>query len=393
MSKFKKVGKVYGNLTVKEYLGNLYYKCYCKCGRYCIVKTTELRNDGKGVERCEVCRKEKVNNPPLKGEKEGEIFGEVKVLKYLGNKNYLCHCNRCGSNFITRSYNLRGGRRGIKTCGCHVIHYSKDETFFEEIDTEEKAYFLGVIASDGHINLKDNNVKLTLQLLDYDLVAKFAKALQYNGPILVKDIETVLPNGKKCKSKIAQVTICSQKLVASLIKMGFDNRKTYNLNFDFSFIPKQFIRDFIRGYWDGDGTCNITRGPSGKISYHALCIGNTIMMKKLKEIIEREILGIKIKISTPIKERPWTSVIEVVGKEWFEKFINYLYQNAKVYLQRKYISYKENIVILDMMRSKNIKSYKNIPIEDKKKLYQIKKYKKFLTITNSNDYPSGVQIE
>lgn len=383
IAKPQKIGKIYGSLEVVEYLGDLKYKCHCECGNDCIVRTTELRNDSRGIFECEECREKKRKNRPLRGEKEGLVFGEVKVIKYLGDAKYLCHCNRCDSDFITRSYNLREGRRGIKTCGCHCIHYSKNEDFFEKIDSEEKAYWLGVVASDGHVNLKNNNVKLTLKYIDYDLVFKFAEALDYDGPIKVEDVETVLPSGEKCKSKIAQVTICSKKLVSSLVKLGFDNHKTYTLDFDFSNIPQELLKHFLRGYFDGDGTCNITRGPSGKICYHVVCTGSTIMMKKIEDIIKKEINGINTEVFPPKKERPWTSVVRVNGKEWFECFNNYLYKDATIYLYRKYKRYKENMVILDIMKNIDKKnkrvSYRNIPIEDKEKLYELRKYKKYLS--------------
>ena len=383
IKKKKKIGKNYGSLTVTEYLGNLKYKCHCECGNDCIVRTTELRNDSRGIFECEECREKKKKNRPLRGEKEGLIFGEVEVLKYLGEAKYLCHCNRCDSDFITRSYNLRNGRRGIKTCGCHCIYYSKNENFFDKIDTEEKAYILGIIASDGHVNTRDNNVKLTLKYIDYDLVFKFTEALEYDGPILVKDVETKLPSGNICKSKIAQATICSKKLVTALVKLGFDSHKTYTLDFDFSLIPKNLIRHFLRGYFDGDGTCNITRGPSGKINYHMVCIGNTIMMEKIKKLLEDLFPEFSIEVFVPVKERPWTSVVRINGKDSFKPFNDFLYKDSKIYLLRKYRRYKENMIILDMMnntkRIKGVLSYKEIPIEDKTKLYDLTKYKKYLS--------------
>ena len=391
MNRFKKVGKVYGKLLVKEYLGNLNYRCVCDCGKECIIRTTNLRKDKRGTFSCEDCRKKEKDNKENKGRKVGMVFGEVKVLKYIGNSNYLCHCNRCDNDFITKTYNLREGRRGIKTCGCNCLHYEKDEEFFDEINTEEKAYILGLIASDGHVNLKNNNLKLTLNYKDYELVEKFAKTLKYNGPINIKDTETTLPNGKTCKSKVAEVVICSKKLVSRLTELGFDNIKTYTLDFDFNIIPSDLLRHFLRGYFDGDGTCNITRGSSGKINYHICCSGRTVMMENLKRKFEEIFPDIKINIYVPIKNRPWTSTIYYNKKKGFKKFVDYLYKNSKIYLYRKYKTYKENLVILDMMEiidnKKGVKKYKNIPIENKKELYKDKRYKEFLKDVGSNDYP------
>ena len=53
-----KVGRTYGQLKVVEYLGNGLYDCECSCGNHRQVLTTNLRNDKKGVFRCENCQKE-----------------------------------------------------------------------------------------------------------------------------------------------------------------------------------------------------------------------------------------------------------------------------------------------------------------------------------------------
>ena len=42
-----------------------------------------------------------------------------------------------------------------------VIRYNFDENYFESIDTEDKAYFLGFIVADGSVNSISNVIQIT----------------------------------------------------------------------------------------------------------------------------------------------------------------------------------------------------------------------------------------
>ena len=48
--------------------------------------------------------------------------------------------------------------------------YSVNSSFFEKIDTEEKAYIIGFIAADGHVDAKHYRLNITLKDSDYKLL-------------------------------------------------------------------------------------------------------------------------------------------------------------------------------------------------------------------------------
>lgn len=382
-----KVGKSYGDITVLEYLGNLTYKCKCKCGNILNIKTSSLREDKKGIYRCKECQ-DKKRKEKLNGKKIGIKYGKLTVIEYLGNKNYLCKCD-CGKECVVKTYDLRQNKKGAKSCGCEVIHYKKNENFFEKIDTEEKAYILGFIASDGHVNERDNNIKIVLNSKDSEILEKIKQSLSYSGNIKIEKIKAKLPQGGYCESEVAKLVICSKKIVEDLVKIGLTNNKTYNMNFDFSIIPNNLVRHFIRGYWDGDGSCGITRGKSKKIYYNASCIGNAKMMENLIEEIKKFLPNIKFYINyTKNIIKLQTARISVQGKDNFKDFLNFLYKDSKIYLKRKFKNYKESLVILDLINNCYVKSYKDIPIENKEELYTEKysEYHDFLNYDYCNDY-------
>lgn len=58
--------------------------------------------------------------------------------------------------------------------------YVYNKYFFEVIDTEEKAYWLGFIYADGYHNEKYHSIKITLKTSDYEHLLKFNKAIDGN---------------------------------------------------------------------------------------------------------------------------------------------------------------------------------------------------------------------
>jgi len=119
--------------------------------------------------------------------------------------------------------------------------YDINENFFETIDSEEKAYFLGFLYADGYINENLGMVDLTIHKQDVEILDIFVKYLFPNGrPI------------KIIRNDYRRLVINSKKIVADLNRHGCFQKKTFLLEFP-STINHEFIHDFIRGYFDGDG--------------------------------------------------------------------------------------------------------------------------------------------
>ena len=86
-------------------------------------------------------------------------------------------------------------RNGIKKVGNKK--YQVDDNYFNLIDTEEKAYWLGFLYADGYVRMKDSRsgqLKLKLSSKDRDHIILFNKCLSSNYPI--KDyLSTITYNG------------------------------------------------------------------------------------------------------------------------------------------------------------------------------------------------------
>jgi len=119
--------------------------------------------------------------------------------------------------------------------------------FFENIDSEIKAYLLGFFVADGCVYNK-HRIGLCIAEQDEYIVKLFA---QYIAPLsFIKKLH----NTKSAKNRQPQLflRISSSKLVSDLAKLGIFERKTYKPMF-IPNISEELKWHFIRGYFDGDG--------------------------------------------------------------------------------------------------------------------------------------------
>lgn len=139
--------------------------------------------------------------------KVGSMFGFLEVLQKVNGQEYLCKCHNCGKEVIVKSYNLRLNdlNRCQTHCGCLKKEYYVNENFFEKIDTEKKAYILGLIASDDCIT-RINGVSKSLQFafkdIDIKILEDINKAMDSNYRIYIYDINYKYKNEVKIKKSL-----------------------------------------------------------------------------------------------------------------------------------------------------------------------------------------------
>lgn len=220
--------------------------------------------------------------------------------------------------------------RHFKELGIEIVNKQNrskfNEHIFDQIDTEEKAYWLGFIFADGYISsspLRENvksiyQFELSLGLKDKEHLEKFKKFMEYEKDLIV--------DSYRCR-----FIISNKHLWTILNNLGCTPNKSLTLKFPN--IPENLIRHFIRGYFDGDGC--ITRYVNVKtVSPHIELLGTKDM---LDNIIKHSNINAKIKHDFRHSE-------ETLFLEWYKepgiKFINYLYQDCSIYLNRKYELYQ-----------------------------------------------------
>lgn len=121
-----------------------------------------------------------------------------------------------------------------------------DTRYFQNIDTPEKAYWLGMLTADG--NVSDRGT-ITLQLKESDLahVELFAKAIKH--PALPSIAITVLKNKRHVGYKILAN---SKEMAADLKECGVTPRKSLTVSPWGG--PSHLMKHYWRGVFDGDGS-------------------------------------------------------------------------------------------------------------------------------------------
>ena len=223
--------------------------------------------------------------------------------------------------------------KGIKTTkGNHYRKYFHDVDFFEIIDTEEKAYWLGFMYADGYIINNENHYGeddfgLTLAEDSLDSIEKFKKSINATNPIRYDD-------SKGIGQRQVKIVCRSQKTVNDLIDKGVLKNKSLILKPPTK-VPQELIRHFIRGFFDGDGS--LTRYQNKNCTHVAFGINFTTtydMAKWLQNIFQTGNVF-------PEKRRKATWYFSLGGNQQVLKFCHYMYDNASIWMDRKYNRYKE----------------------------------------------------
>lgn len=206
--------------------------------------------------------------------------------------------------------------------------YTYNENFFQEIDTEEKAYWLGFIYADGYVVNNEKNgtyeVAIELQYNDFNHLKKFNKSLK--GNIEVKQREKVCNlNGKIYK--MCQIRMYSKKMVKDLELFGVMQNKTKQLD-KIPNIPKELIHHFIRGYFDGDGcVCLDKQHNHPKADFTC---GSLNFLEDIKKWLNSNDIG-----GYTFQEKSGTYRLFIRGMKNFDKFFNLLYKDYTICLDRK----------------------------------------------------------
>ena len=215
--------------------------------------------------------------------------------------------------------------------------YEVNENYFENIDTEEKAYWLGFLYVDGYVRMihgRSGQLKLKLHQKDKRHIELFRKCLNSTHPI--KDgLEILKKNNREYKCYYSVLNIYSTKMVKDLFNNGCMNNKTFKLKFP-EWLREDLIRHFIRGYFDGDGCIYLNnKALDGYFRSKCNFLGNMGFITKIKEKLEN-IIG---KIPAIVKRHNIYS-LDVNARNKVKELLNYLYDDSTIYLNRKYDKYK-----------------------------------------------------
>lgn len=135
---------------------------------------------------------------------------------------------------------------GVKTVMLGYADQTLNHDFFDTW-TKESAYIFGLIASDGCITGKKENI-LKLASIDYSLISSYKQLFSSSNKIAISDHLT----GQKGQRSYA-LQFTSNKLTDNLKLQGITPRKSLTLQWKHN-CPDHLLSHLVRGYFDGDGT-------------------------------------------------------------------------------------------------------------------------------------------
>lgn len=184
------------------------------------------------------------------------------------------------------------------------------DSIFQEIDTKEKAYWLGVLAADGCVK-NGRVVQLILGEKDEHLVYSFVRFLK-------EDDRRIKKYGPYKTSGVqVHFYLNSKKMVEDLSKYEIVERKSKVMRLPF--LPDDMYLPYLMGCFDGDGCQNTT----------CLCSGSKMFLEDIKKkfIVESNI------------RKSGTVYYLTLGSELFRKmqnsYINSLQRKRKIKINKK----------------------------------------------------------
>lgn len=200
-----------------------------------------------------------------------------------------------------------------------VNKYKFNEDYFEVIDTEDKAYFLGFIVADGSVSSISNVIQITQK--EPDILHEFKKHIDYEGDLF-----------KSNNRNVFDIKVSSDKMKKDLSRLGILPNKTMMVKYPN--INPHLQNHFMRGVFDGDGCISIhhdnrDNSERGQVN---ICSGSIDFINEYVDNMVR-LCGVKRNaIRCPINTY---HVIDWGGLSDVEKIYNFLYRDANIFLKRK----------------------------------------------------------
>lgn len=225
--------------------------------------------------------------------------------------------------------------RWCKELCLYYVKHTSNEKFFDKWN-EYSAYMLGYIITDGNVywNPKKSKWSLTITAAEKDKnhLEKMRQLLSSTKPLLYSS-----------KTKSYRLIATNKKLCKKLIKLGIVPRKS--LIVAFPRIPNNYLRHFIRGVIDGDGSIkyvNRKRSPYFEIRIFS---GSRKFLRGFSKAIIKE-LNIYAKPRTIHKNAYVLRYTCTKGK----KLASWIYNYSNIFLHRKFQQY---LIMKNMEAIKN----------------------------------------
>ena len=213
------------------------------------------------------------------------------VDRYLSGELrwWIAKSYKCAIPTITRVLNEYGVEiRSYQSEMDRIAPYSNFS--LEKIDSHLKAYFLGLLMTDGNI-IHSNNFVVRLTTKDEDLARFLAER---TGMYCIQEVKRgghTLPTGQICRGGVYYtIAAFSKRIYNEALRFGITPNKTFTLNpIGFLEEEEKFFPYILRGIIDGDGWIN--KRKNGKRISFGVCNASYNFIVWCKNILEK--IGMK----------------------------------------------------------------------------------------------------
>lgn len=279
-----------------------------------------------GISVGTVSRIARINNLPRRTGNTGVRLSNEQIREI--QTKYL---NSTPKIILQKEYNISYDRLQNILKDCANISSAKrlnpnlKENYFSNIDSNEKAYWLGWIISDGAITYQPKKSKfqlaLTIKKSDEDILHLLEQDLGVENKVYDSQ------NGK-----YKRFNLSSKNIILDLVNLGINQNKS--LNVKVPIFDKKYNAAFIRGLFDGDGGFTHYTRSSGQICNELSFCGNIYIISWIRQTLLEEIPNLTANTITKegnIKRIRWSR------KKDITLIRDYLYKDCDLhFLSRKY---------------------------------------------------------
>jgi len=220
----------------------------------------------------------------------------------------------------------------------YYVNNKLNYNFFDKIDTEPKAYFLGLLFADGcnYRAKHDNNssfyiVSINLQERDKAILECFRSYIAPGYSLRYLDKKKYSStNSNQYDLQFSDKTISDQ-----LVNLGMVPAKSLILQYPTQHISKELEHHFIRGYFDGDGCITSYIPKKCKSPQYRFSISATLEFCQSINAILQTNFGFSLGISRQSKIHDG----KIGGNQQVYRLMSWLYHDATIYLKRKHEKY------------------------------------------------------
>lgn len=237
----------------------------------------------------------------LKGESCNKLKDDIGISFYLLRKI-----------IIESGYSMRKKGEARR-------EYPLNVNMFKTLDTEKPNYLLGWIFSDGTVG--KNSVTVTVKHTDKAILEQLSEYIYPEYRPL-----TFYKRSGGNRQDQYRLQISSIEIVKDLANLGCIPNKSLVLEYPFGKIPDEHLHHFVRSYFDGNGSICTDKQGKTSVSFH----GATPFITGLSEILNE-----KLNLNTTPRPHGKISYIRVQSKHKILDLMNWMYQDATLFLKRK----------------------------------------------------------